>query len=241
MQTALSPNNMKTISFTDLQQNPAELIGKQWMLITAGTQESFNTMTASWGGLGFLWNRPVAFVFVRPNRHTAKFIDEQGGDIRKMFSVDKDAFDLLKNIYSASDKASLIGFEKADNKQIIEALSEVVETGKAKDSLDKLYAIFRNNDNAFLRKAKIMNSSFNFAILFLIAPVVFGWFIPKLNEALTKKRQFEKHEQNKGVNEPKLEKAQVNEAKDTEKFSTIQTMAAKNIKKSVAFKEFIGA
>ena len=24
-------------------------------------------MTASWGGLGFLWNRPVAFVFVRPN------------------------------------------------------------------------------------------------------------------------------------------------------------------------------
>lgn len=77
MQTALSPNNMKTISFTDLQQNPAELIGKQWMLITAGTPDAFNCMTASWGGLGFLWNRPVAFVFVRPNRHTAKFIDEQ--------------------------------------------------------------------------------------------------------------------------------------------------------------------
>lgn len=75
MQTALSPNNMKTISFTDLQHNPAELIGKQWMLITAGTPDAFNCMTASWGGLGFLWNRPVAFVFVRPNRHTAKFID----------------------------------------------------------------------------------------------------------------------------------------------------------------------
>lgn len=68
---------MNAIDFTTLQKNPAELIGKQWMLITAGTQESFNTMTASWGGLGFLWNRPVAFVFVRPNRHTAKFIDEQ--------------------------------------------------------------------------------------------------------------------------------------------------------------------
>ncbi|MBQ4594162.1 MAG: flavin reductase [Akkermansia sp.] len=68
---------MEKIEFSNLQLNPAELIGKQWMLITAGTQESFNTMTASWGGLGFLWNRPVAFVFVRPNRHTAKFIDEQ--------------------------------------------------------------------------------------------------------------------------------------------------------------------
>ena len=68
---------MQKKEFTELQLNPAELIGKQWMLITAGTEESFNTMTASWGGLGFLWNRPVAFVFVRPNRHTASFIDVQ--------------------------------------------------------------------------------------------------------------------------------------------------------------------
>lgn len=66
---------MTPIDFTTLQKNPAELIGKQWMLITAGTPENFNTMTASWGGLGFLWNRPVAFVFVRPNRHTRSFID----------------------------------------------------------------------------------------------------------------------------------------------------------------------
>ena len=68
---------MNKIHFSEIQQNPAELIGKQWMLITAGTPDAFNCMTASWGGLGFLWNRPVAFVFVRPNRHTAKFIDEQ--------------------------------------------------------------------------------------------------------------------------------------------------------------------
>ena len=27
-------------------------------------------MTASWGGMGFLWNRPVAFCFVRPQRYT---------------------------------------------------------------------------------------------------------------------------------------------------------------------------
>mgnify|MGYP003293042770 CR=1 FL=1 len=68
---------MTPINFTELLQNPAELIGKQWMLITAGTPEAFNTMTASWGGLGFLWNRPVAFVFVRPNRHTRGYLDAQ--------------------------------------------------------------------------------------------------------------------------------------------------------------------
>ena len=68
---------MKQIDFTELKKNPAELIGKQWMLITAGTPEHFNCMTASWGGLGYLWNRPVAFVFVRPNRHTATFMEAQ--------------------------------------------------------------------------------------------------------------------------------------------------------------------
>lgn len=70
---------MKKIDFQEWQGNPAALIGGQWMLITAGTPGSFNTMTASWGGLGFLWNRPVAFVFVRPNRYTNSFIEKQAG------------------------------------------------------------------------------------------------------------------------------------------------------------------
>lgn len=52
-----------------------KLIGKDWMLITAAGknergEDTVNTMTASWGGLGFLWNRPVAFCFVRPQRYT---------------------------------------------------------------------------------------------------------------------------------------------------------------------------
>lgn len=68
---------MQTIDFTELQANAAQLIGKQWMLITAGNEHKFNCMTASWGGLGFLWNRPVAFIFVRPNRHTVQFIEQE--------------------------------------------------------------------------------------------------------------------------------------------------------------------
>ena len=54
-----------------------ELIGKEWMLVTAGTTDHFNTMTASWGGLGWLWNRPVAFIFIRPERYTYEFIEQQ--------------------------------------------------------------------------------------------------------------------------------------------------------------------
>ena len=58
-----------------------DLIGKDWMLITvAGKNENgedtVNTMTASWGGMGFLWNRPVAFCFVRPQRYTFAFTEQ---------------------------------------------------------------------------------------------------------------------------------------------------------------------
>lgn len=53
-----------------------KLIGEEWMLVTAGTEDKFNTMTASWGGVGILWNKPVAFLFIRPERYTHDFIEE---------------------------------------------------------------------------------------------------------------------------------------------------------------------
>jgi flavin reductase (DIM6/NTAB) family NADH-FMN oxidoreductase RutF len=56
---------------------PSERIGSGWMLITAGDvsrdKSSWNTMTASWGGFGVLWGRDVAFMFIRPSRHTFHF------------------------------------------------------------------------------------------------------------------------------------------------------------------------
>ena len=59
-----------------LTDNPFTLIGADWMLITAGTPESLNTMTASWGGLGVLWERKVATCYIRPTRHTFGFVEE---------------------------------------------------------------------------------------------------------------------------------------------------------------------
>lgn len=59
------------------REDAFDLIGRQWMLVTAGTREKFNTMTASWGGVGWLWNRPVAFVFVRPERYTHEFLERE--------------------------------------------------------------------------------------------------------------------------------------------------------------------
>ena len=36
---------------TDLPDNVIDLIGKQWMLVTAGNKSSYNTMTAAWGAV----------------------------------------------------------------------------------------------------------------------------------------------------------------------------------------------
>ena len=58
-----------------LEFNVFSTIGDQWMLITAGTKEKCNTMTASWGGMGILWRVPMATVYIRPQRYTKEFVD----------------------------------------------------------------------------------------------------------------------------------------------------------------------
>lgn len=41
---------MKAINPNEIKDNFIELIGKEWMLVSAGDKEKFNMMTASWGG-----------------------------------------------------------------------------------------------------------------------------------------------------------------------------------------------
>lgn len=65
------------ININDLELNPFQAIGKDWMLITAGNEEKINTMTASWGGMGVLWGENVVTAYIRPQRYTKKFVDEQ--------------------------------------------------------------------------------------------------------------------------------------------------------------------
>ena len=48
---------------------------KKWALLTAGDESRFNTMTISWGGLGTIWGKPVATVYVRTSRYTHDFMD----------------------------------------------------------------------------------------------------------------------------------------------------------------------
>jgi flavin reductase (DIM6/NTAB) family NADH-FMN oxidoreductase RutF len=66
----------RTIPPTSITDNVFKLIDKDWMLVTAGTLEDYNTMTASWGHLGIMWNLPVAIAWIRPQRHTFGFAEK---------------------------------------------------------------------------------------------------------------------------------------------------------------------
>jgi flavin reductase (DIM6/NTAB) family NADH-FMN oxidoreductase RutF len=69
--------NFKEISPESINKNTFHLIGQEWMLIAAGNEQKANAMTASWGGLGVMYGKNVAFIVVRPQRYTKEFIDRE--------------------------------------------------------------------------------------------------------------------------------------------------------------------
>lgn len=77
--------SLKEFTIEALSCNPATMIGRQWMLITAGTQQTgYNTMTAAWGHLGAIWSRPgasgampTACIYIRPQRYTHEFVERE--------------------------------------------------------------------------------------------------------------------------------------------------------------------
>lgn len=59
-----------------LTENPFNLFGNKWVLLTAGSLEKYNMMTAAWGTIGILWGEPIAIIYVRPSRYTYEFIEK---------------------------------------------------------------------------------------------------------------------------------------------------------------------
>ena len=60
----------------ELDFNPFQTIGKDWMALAMGKGEKLNSMTISWGSAGVLWNKPVFTVFVSRDRYSKGLMDE---------------------------------------------------------------------------------------------------------------------------------------------------------------------
>ncbi|WP_321971038.1 flavin reductase [Paratractidigestivibacter sp.] len=76
---------MREIDVRNCPLNPLTAFSEDWMALAAGNEElGYNAMTVAWGHLGSVWgcgshtNRlPTATCFVRPSRHTKKFMDRE--------------------------------------------------------------------------------------------------------------------------------------------------------------------
>ncbi len=97
----------------ELNKNPFELIGGDWMLVTAKKENKVNTMTASWGGMGIMWNKNVAYTVLRPQRYTKEFVD--GSDTFSLSFLGKDYKKILSYLGTVSgrdeDKISKSGLK----------------------------------------------------------------------------------------------------------------------------------
>ena len=102
------------------KENAFELIGKEWMLITAGTNDKFNMMTASWGGIGWLWNKPVAFIFVRPERYTYPLIEDNEHLTLAFLGHDK----TMREVYNFCGSKSGRDFDKARETGLVPVTTE---------------------------------------------------------------------------------------------------------------------
>jgi flavin reductase (DIM6/NTAB) family NADH-FMN oxidoreductase RutF len=51
-------------------------ISQEWAALSVGTKEDYNVMTVSWGAIGYLWQRNVVIVYVRPTRRTYAFMEQ---------------------------------------------------------------------------------------------------------------------------------------------------------------------
>ncbi len=119
--------SFKKIDISELSFNPFEKIGKEWMLLTGGSVENFNTMTASWGQLGVIWNKNVLTCYIRPNRYTYDFVERSecftasffGEEFRKALSFcgshsGRDCDKMAETGLVPVELDGCTGFEQAD-------------------------------------------------------------------------------------------------------------------------------
>lgn len=79
--------DFKTLGFEELYKsvepkaldvNIFTLLNEDWNVVTAGTESDYNSMIASWGGYGYLFEKPTAWLFLNASRYTLEKIKEKG-------------------------------------------------------------------------------------------------------------------------------------------------------------------
>ena len=80
----------KTTNPRTIKDNLIKCFADEWALITAGTVEGYNMMTASWGFVGEMWGEDSVAVVVRPQRYTMQFIENNDYFTVSFYGENKD-------------------------------------------------------------------------------------------------------------------------------------------------------
>lgn len=121
--------------------------------------------------------------------HFCDYITNNGGNLNKLFHRTDATKEILSDICGGAE-----AFKNADDKSIKSYIAKAME--EAPEKISKLYDQFKGENNEFVKQAKAMNSKFKFLSLFVLVPLVLGFGLPAMNEALTKKKYKKEHEQN---------------------------------------------
>lgn len=142
-----------------------------------------------------------------------KFINENGGNLKKVLKIDSDVKSASESIMTRFGKKSL---DDATTEEIMEAFKKA----KGSDELNSIQEILSKADNKLVNRAKTLNSAFGFVSTIGIVPV-FMMGLARYCEKMTK-RAVEK------------EKAQQEAAKQNTHAETIKDKVISNNKPAMA-------
>ncbi len=131
-----------------------------------------------------------------------EFIEGQGGNLGKVFSLTDDAKNIVQNLLSKEGK----DIATANNSAIKETLTKAIDS----EDVKKLTDLFKDKNNAWVKKAKTLNARFTALSVLVLVPAFLGFFLPWINEKATKKR----------INEENANKAQSNQNNKINEFDT---------------------
>jgi hypothetical protein len=122
------------------------------------------------------------------------FIDGQGGNLSKVFSLTDDSKSLVEKLLGDN-------IENADNETIKNTLSKAINS----EEVQKLTELFKDKNNAWVQKARTLNARFTAFSVLVLVPAFLGFFLPWFNEKTTKKRIKEENEQNITQQNPQVD------------------------------------
>ena len=125
---------MKKFDIEQLDKNLISLIHNEWAVLTVEGKEKVNGMTVNWVQTGWLWNKPVVTVYVRPQRYTYPLIENT--DRFSLAFFDEKERDNLRYLGTVSgrdeDKLAHVGYtiNRLDDTACIEQASLVLTLKK---------------------------------------------------------------------------------------------------------------